>query len=229
MANKICKYCREEIDPKAKICPHCRKKQSGLGDAFKCVIVALAILIFGPAFIGACTKASRSHTDNTSQITTNAPKVTEATEETKAVAEQTEVKKELVETEPQTIEQPTEQVTQAPEVIPEVQPEQKQEPAPADDMTLGQKNAIKSAQSYLGFMAFSASGLIDQLEYEGYSHEDAVFAVERCGADWNEQAAKAAKSYLDMMAFSRDSLIDQLIYEGFTAEQAEYGASAVGY
>ena len=26
---KVCKYCKSEIDAKAKICPNCRKKQGG--------------------------------------------------------------------------------------------------------------------------------------------------------------------------------------------------------
>ena len=78
-------------------------------------------------------------------------------------------------------------------------------------------------------MAFSRSGLIGQLEYEGYSTEDATFAADNCGADWNEQAAKSAQTYLDTMSFSRQGLIDQLVYEGFTQEQAEHGVTAAGY
>lgn len=97
------------------------------------------------------------------------------------------------------------------------------------EVTMGQRNALAKAASYLDFTAFSFSGLVEQLEYEGFSHDDAVFAVENCGADWNEQAAKKAQSYLDFMSFSRSGLIEQLVYEGFTQEQAEYGATAVGY
>ena len=100
---------------------------------------------------------------------------------------------------------------------------------PADTLTMGQKNALGSAESYLEIMPFSHSGLIGQLEYEGYSTEDATFAADNCGADWNEQAAKSAESYLEMMSFSRQELIDQLVYEGFTQEQAEYGVTAAGY
>lgn len=98
-----------------------------------------------------------------------------------------------------------------------------------DNMTTGQKNALKKAKSYLDTMAFSKSGLVKQLEFEGYSNEDATFAAENCGADWKEQAAKKAKSYMDLMAFSRDGLIEQLEFEGFTTEEAEYGAASVGY
>lgn len=97
------------------------------------------------------------------------------------------------------------------------------------NITMGQQNALRSALQYLNTMAFSKSGLIDQLEYEGYSTEEATYAVENCGADWNEQAAKSAQNYINTMSFSRSGLIDQLIYEGFTQEQAEYGVSAVGY
>lgn len=56
--------------------------------------------------------------------------------------------------------------------------------------TLGESNALDSAMSYLNFMAFSKEGLIYQLEYEGYSNEEAKYAVKNCGADWNEQALK---------------------------------------
>lgn len=95
--------------------------------------------------------------------------------------------------------------------------------------TIGQKNALAKAKDYLAFTAFSHSGLIDQLEYEGFSTEEATYGADNCGADWNEQAAKKAQEYLGFTSFSRSGLIDQLKYEGFTQEQAEYGVAAVGY
>jgi hypothetical protein len=98
-----------------------------------------------------------------------------------------------------------------------------------DKTTTGERNALRSALDYLDYSAFSYSGLIEQLEYEGYSNEEAVYAVDNCGADWNEQAALSAQSYIDYSAFSRTGLIEQLEYEGFTREQAEYGVAAVGY
>ena len=94
--------------------------------------------------------------------------------------------------------------------------------------TLSQKNAVATAKSYLSFTSFSYSGLIEQLEFDQYSHEDAVYGADNCGADWNEQAAKKAKEYLSFTSFSRNGLIDQLEFEGFTSEQAEYGVNAVG-
>lgn len=106
------------------------------------------------------------------------------------------------------------------------------EPSPTQtsaDITTAQKNAVRKAESYLSFMSFSKTGLVDQLEFEGFSTADSTFAVDYLEVDWNKQAAKKAASYLDLMAFSRDGLIEQLLFEGFTQSQAEYGASQNGY
>lgn len=99
---------------------------------------------------------------------------------------------------------------------------------PDDIFTLSQKNAISSAKSYIKTMAFSYDGLIDQLEYEQYSHEDAIVGADNCGADWSEEALESAKSYIKTMAYSYSGLIEQLEYEKFTSEQATYGADNCG-
>lgn len=99
----------------------------------------------------------------------------------------------------------------------------------APTITMGQKNALSKAHDYLNYSAFSYSGLIEQLEYEKFSKEDATYAVDNCGADWNKQAEKKAQDYINYSSFSRGSLIDQLVYEGFTQAQAEHGATAIGY
>jgi len=90
----------------------------------------------------------------------------------------------------------------------------------ANAPTVGQKNALEKAYSYLKYSSFSYSGLIEQLEYEKFSHEEAVYAVDNCGANWFEQAEKKADSYLRYSSFSYTGLIKQLEYEGFTNEQA---------
>lgn len=95
-------------------------------------------------------------------------------------------------------------------------------------VTVSQLNALRKAKSYLKTAAFSYEGLIEQLEYEKFTHDDAVYGVDNCGADWNEQAAKKAQSYLKISPFSRDSLIEQLEYEKFTHEQAIYGVEQNG-
>lgn len=95
--------------------------------------------------------------------------------------------------------------------------------------TTSQKNAVRAAENYISVMPFSFKGLVEQLEYEGYSHSDAAYGANRCGADWKEQAAKSAETYLAVMPFSRKELIEQLEYDGYTHEQAVYGAQANGY
>lgn len=95
-----------------------------------------------------------------------------------------------------------------------------------DDATPGQRNALRSAESYLSFTAFSREGLISQLQFEDYSRSDAEYAVDHVTVDWNEQAVKSAESYLSYTSFSLQGLIDQLVFEGFTREQAEHGANA---
>jgi hypothetical protein len=77
-------------------------------------------------------------------------------------------------------------------------------------------------------MGFSRSGLIEQLQFEGYSADAATTAVDSLGVDWFAEAAESAQTYIDMMGFSRSGLVEQLMFEGFTAEEAEHGATAVG-
>ncbi len=103
-----------------------------------------------------------------------------------------------------------------------------QNTAPVSTITVSQKNAVQKAKSYLNYTGFSHDGLVAQLEYEQFSHADAVYGADNSGANWNEQAAKKAKSYMAYSAFSRGSLIEQLKFDKFTQEQAEYGANAVG-
>lgn len=90
------------------------------------------------------------------------------------------------------------------------------------------QQAVAKAQDYLDYSSFSRSGLIDQLEFEGFSTQDATAAVDSLNVNWNEQAALKAQEYLDYSSFSRSGLIDQLVFEGFTQSQAQYGVSQVG-
>lgn len=94
--------------------------------------------------------------------------------------------------------------------------------------TVSQQNAVKKAKSYLDFTSFSRSGLIGQLEYEGFSTADATYGVDHVTVDWYDQAKKKAASYLQFSSFSRQGLIDQLEYEGFTHDQAVYGVNSTG-
>lgn len=94
-------------------------------------------------------------------------------------------------------------------------------------VTKGMKNALNSAEDYLRVTGFSYKGLVDMLEYEGYTTEEAEYAADNCGADWKEQAVRSGETYLEVTSFSRKGLIEMLEYEGFTTEEAEYAADQI--
>lgn len=85
-------------------------------------------------------------------------------------------------------EEPTEK-----EAVPDVEKEEepvKEEPEqPKEEvkeepqLTVSQQNAIRHAENYISTMPFSKTGLIEQLEYEGYSTEDATYAVDHIDVD----------------------------------------------
>lgn len=93
-----------------------------------------------------------------------------------------------------------------------------------DTLTIGQRNAVNSAVSYIDTLDFSHDGLVEQLEFSGFSHDEAVYGADHCGADWKSEALGAAKSYIDTLSYSYKGLIEQLEYSKFTKEQAKYGA-----
>lgn len=125
----------------------------------------------------------------------------------------------LVTSAPTTPPAPT--ATQAPPIAAAAEPVV--EPASASET-----NAVKKAQSYLDFSAFSRKGLINQLKFDGFSTGDATYGADHVSADWMAQAAKKADSYLRFSAFSSSGLAKQLKFDGFTAEEAAFGVKSVG-
>ena len=106
--------------------------------------------------------------------------------------------------------------------------------ASAQNLTGPQRNAVRSAESYLSFTGFSRAGLIDQLSSsygDGYDVADATAAVDSLAIDWKYQAVRSARQYLEMMGFSCKGLIEQLSSdagEKYTKSQAGYGAQQAG-
>jgi len=92
-----------------------------------------------------------------------------------------------------------------------------------------QANAKRLANDYIRIMPFSRQGLINQLEFEGFSTSDAEYGVDATGTNWRNQAVKMAANYLDLMAFSKQSLIDQLVFEGFSQADATYAVEQNGF
>ena len=84
--------------------------------------------------------------------------------------------------------------------------EQEESPVPAiiDNSTFGEKNALRSAKSYLAYSAFSYSGLIRQLEFEGYTTEEATYASPNFAA--TSYAARFSHADLFTSAFEREVL-----------------------
>jgi len=95
--------------------------------------------------------------------------------------------------------------------------------------TLSEKNAVGMAKNYINSMAFSKKGLIEQLVFEGFSTEDATYAVNKINVDWKEQAVIAGNDYLDTMSFSKGGLIEQLEFDGFSNEEATYAVNQIGF
>lgn len=194
------------------------KKKNG------CMIAALCVVVFGAASCGtvALISGTMSGSDKEPQpaATTSLQTQTESLQtETETQQTQTDVPTETQTEEETQTDTPTDTSTDTPTEAETAPPE----------LTLGQKNAVRSAVQYIETLAFSHDRLIEQLEYSGFAHEEAVYGADNCGADWNAEAAEAAKNYIDTLALSQERLIEQLLYDKFTQEQAEYGASSVGY
>lgn len=46
------------------------------------------------------------------------------------------------------------------------------------------EQAVRQAKGQLETMSYTYDELVDQLEYEKFTHEEAVYGVEHCGVDW---------------------------------------------
>jgi len=92
-----------------------------------------------------------------------------------ANVETTEMAAETTTTPPATTTPPTAPPTTAPPVT--------SPPPPVE--SISQSNAVSKAQDYLDYEAFSRSGLIDQLVFEGFSTEDATYAVDKWSSSFH--------------------------------------------
>lgn len=92
--------------------------------------------------------------------------------------------------------------------------------------TNGETNALKKAESYSKLMHMSKKGIYNQLtsSIEGFTDEEAQYAIDNIKADWNTNALEKAKSYQKTMSMSKNAIYNQLTssVEGFTNEEAQY-------
>ena len=87
------------------------------------------------------------------------------------------------------------------------------------------EKALNTAKDCIKEDAYAYSELINLLELTGYSHDEATYAVDNCGADWNKEAIEKTESILSMGDFSKEYVMGILTDEGFTDEQSEYAVS----
>jgi hypothetical protein len=124
---------------------------------------------------------------------------------------------------------PTVTVTATPTPVPTVTVTPTPTPTPtAPTLSVSRANAVLKAASYLRSSGYSRSGLIKQLLYEGFSNDDAIYAVDAQKTDWRVNAVRKATSYLRSSGYSRSGLIKQLLYEGFSLADSEFAATSVG-
>lgn len=89
------------------------------------------------------------------------------------------------------------------------------------------RQALKKAQRYIEYSAFSKEELRGQLEYHEFAQDAIQFALDNVEADWYAEAVEQAESYLEYSAFSREDLRGQLEYEGFAVDEIEHALNAV--
>ena len=101
------------------------------------------------------------------------------------------------------------------------------------EVPLGHQMALKSAKSYIKHSHFSEKGLYHQLtsEYgEGFTEEEAQYAIDNLEVDWKKEALEAGESYIKHSSFSKDGLYHQLTSEygeQHTPEDAQYAVDTL--
>lgn len=78
-STKKCKHCKSEIDKKAKVCPHCQKKQGGI---VKWVIIGVIVLALIGSMGGENEETGETTTQAVNVETTKAQETTTAEETT---------------------------------------------------------------------------------------------------------------------------------------------------
>lgn len=87
-----------------------------------------------------------------------------------------------------------------------------------------QEQAIIAVLDHLPESLFSRNVFINQIIAEGFTKEEAIFAVDAADIDWNNQALKTAQKVLEYENKTKQEIYDYLIIAEFTKSQAKYGA-----
>ncbi len=105
------------------------------------------------------------------------------------------------------------------------------EPAPTTPPAESQRFALERARELNSYEIYSATGLEFALINEGVSREDARWAVDNLGEDWNENALEAIHELNQFTMNSRAGMLRDLKQGGFTQEEAQYAVdhAAIDY
>lgn len=98
------------------------------------------------------------------------------------------------------------------------------------ELTTSQKNSLKTAAKLISSIHPSYTFLTGELlvNCEGFSPEDAKFAGDYCGADWDEQAVLFCQGKI-REGESENYIRDDMRWYGFTEEQINYALSQSEY
>ncbi|ADU29340.1 Ltp family lipoprotein [Evansella cellulosilytica] len=193
-------------------------------------LIAIPVALFKPNIVKAKSRPQALLVTVASTLVFLILFVITAPEPVEEIAEEENETEENIEIEEEVEEEAEieEEIEETPEEEEPVEEDVQEEEIVEESETLSQQNAVAMARNYLAYTAFSKSGLIDQLKFEGFDDEDATYAVNQINVDWQEQAVKMAENYLEFTSFSRSGLIDQLVFEGFSTEDATYAVDAIG-
>ena len=98
------------------------------------------------------------------------------------------------------------------------------------------EQAAKRAKALSEKGEYSYDNLVEKLESEGFTHEQAVYGAssvsqssgEQSGGSDTSSAVEAAKKYLDSGSYSYTALVDKLQQDGYSTADAEYAANNCG-
>ena len=67
---KLCKYCKSEIPYDAKVCPHCRKKQTPNGCLIAIIVIVVLFILIGVA--GGSSSSSNQNASSSASASSDA-------------------------------------------------------------------------------------------------------------------------------------------------------------
>jgi len=222
---KKCKYCKSEIDKKAKVCPNCTKKQ---GIPKWIVIIGIICIIAILANAGNSEPNSNDKFEKNKKNTVTVIDFSAMTEaEIDKWCNDNKVNCAVSNEYSDTVEKGN-FISQSVENNKTIYEGDKIsiKISLGKEPTNGQKNALKKAESYSKTMHMSKQGIYNQLTstIEGFSKEEAQYAIDNIQANWNQNALEKAKSYQSTMSMSKSAIYRQLTstIEGFTNDEAQY-------